>query len=64
MRHHDGHAAVGVGHAGNTLRRAVRVERISLGHLVLTVYILQRNTQIGRNVAAVKREVGAALRRG
>ena len=61
MRHHDGNAAVGVGNAGDALRRAVGVERVGLGNLVLSVDVLQRNAQIGGDIAAVKREVGAAF---
>lgn len=59
--HHNGNAVVGVGILSDALRRAVGVERIGLGNLVLTVHILQRDAQIGGNIAAVKREVGAAF---
>ena len=51
--HHDGNAAVGVGDAGDALRRAVGVERVGLGYRAGAVHILQRNRQIGRHLAAV-----------
>ena len=44
--HHDGDAAVGVGDAGDALRRAVGVERVGLGNLVLSVDVLQRDAEV------------------
>ena len=45
MGHHDGDAAVGVGNAGDALWRAVGVERVGLGYLVLSVDVLQRDAE-------------------